>query len=374
MLQLSTMNETSGETLENNPNKKKIIIWSVVAAIVVLALLIVVGSFSGLIGARVATGLPFKINGPDELVPGRTANVSWDTSPENQQQYPNEKIEFCKGQLFGDKCITLNASTANDGEALIFVPNNISKGSGYLRLTARNRSGVLNTGYSMARNVNVAAAGQAQDSTIAPANVGGGAIGALTAVGPRIGVNRGGTYTVILPEPSVTKKIEVCQQGGRCYTVASSVKGSSARIKIPGIAVGARADLKVSERGANELLTGRILFRRALLIKAEQIQSGGDSGGSGGGGGGSSSGGSSSSSNKQTSSSSATPQVAAAEFIVPVDDEQVELGSDVDVRVKLTEIAGSNLKCQQWKINGRYITESDWEDGQSPDKSAGACN
>jgi len=360
-----------------NGKKKQIIIWSIVGGIVVLGLLILAGTYSGLLGARLAPGLPFNINGPDELVAGQPAIVSWDTSPENQQQYPSEKIEFCRGRFFGERCVTLNADTTNDGEALVFVPN-VSPGSGFLRLTARNRpGGDLLPRASMTRPVRVVAGNRtAQRSVIAPANVGGGSISTLTAAGPRVGVERGGTYTVILPEPSATKKIEVCAQGGRCYAVASSVRGASAQIRIPNIPVSTRAYLKVSERGPDGLLTGREFFRRALLIAAArprpvaQQDDGGDGGGGGGGGGGGSSDDGGGDSNQQPTP---TPQVAA-EFVVPVDDEQLAANSDLDVRVQLTEITGTGLGCQQWKLNGQIITVNDWEGGQSPDLSAESCN
>ncbi|MAF80599.1 hypothetical protein CL628_01150 [bacterium] len=282
--------------------KKRIGVWVLVAVVLVVVLgIVALGSYSGLLGARFAPGLAFNITGPDELVAGFPAIVTWDTSPESQQKYPSEKIEYCQGGLFGDRCVTLNSDTTNDGEALVFVPASATK-SGYLRLTARNRpGGDLLPSISSTRRIKIVAGDSSQQSAVTPVNVGGGAISTLTAAGPRVPVEAGTTVTVVLPEPSKTKKIEICKHGGRCYTLASSASGSSAQVRIPTIGTGS-AFLKVSERGANGILTGRVFFRRALTLvvarpqptlrptlSPPQEQSGGDSDGDDSGGGGGSS-------------------------------------------------------------------------------------
>lgn len=268
-------------------------LWAAgVAAIVLLAIIDVYGSY---LGARFLPGLAFKINGPDELTAGEAAIVSWDTSLENQQKYPSDKIEFCRGNLFGQECVILNADTTNDGEALVFVPN-IGPGRGYLRLTARNRpGGDLLPRISGTRPVRVVGRDASATRTIGPANVGGQTLSTLTAAGPRVRVEQGGEYIVLLSQPQVTKKVEVCTgagQGEQCRPLVYSARGESTPVKIPTAFLGL-AYLKVLERSDTNQLTGRELFRRALLIERPSVQqiavsqpeadSGGDDGGDDGG-------------------------------------------------------------------------------------------
>lgn len=200
--------------------------------------------------------------------------------------------------------------------------------------------------------------------------VGGGkTIEKLSSTGLRSVVKQKGVYLVTLPVSENAKKVEVCQTKGTratCRTVAGNVKGTEVQINVPSLPAGP-AFLRVTERDASGAITGREVFRRNLTIlavanKATEENGGGGSGGGGGGGGGSSGG------NNQG------PSVPSAEFVVPVDDEVVTANVDMDTRVKLTDVGASNLSCQEWILDGKTLTNSDWVDGQSPDLSEGACN
>lgn len=117
--------------------KTKQLVFVGVAAVVLALAIILVGAYSGFLGARYAPGLKFAILGPDILIAGDKANIAWDSSPENYAAYPEEKIEVCKSKIFGKQCKTLASSVTNQGKATVNIPANIPLGASYLRLTAR---------------------------------------------------------------------------------------------------------------------------------------------------------------------------------------------------------------------------------------------
>lgn len=100
------------------------------AALLVAALAVFSGFSSSYLGTRLVSGLKFGIHGPDVLIAGEPAVVRWDVSTENLARYPAEKIEFCRGELFGEACTTLNDATPNDGEATVLVPSTLRSASG----------------------------------------------------------------------------------------------------------------------------------------------------------------------------------------------------------------------------------------------------
>jgi len=108
------------------------------AAALLVLLFILAGVYSSFLGARYATGLKFNILGPDVIIAGDKANISWDSSPENFAAYPTEKIEVCKSKIYGRQCKTLASSVSNKGKATVTVPKNTPLGASYLRLTARS--------------------------------------------------------------------------------------------------------------------------------------------------------------------------------------------------------------------------------------------
>ena len=100
------------------------------------------------LSARVGQGLRFQIQGPKKVNPKERVNITWNLSPENQVAYPFEKIELCRGKLFGSSCTTLIASAPNTGSATVVIPADYKPGQVYLRLTARNVDNVLLPGKS----------------------------------------------------------------------------------------------------------------------------------------------------------------------------------------------------------------------------------
>ncbi|MCE9642848.1 MAG: hypothetical protein K8Q97_00830 [Candidatus Andersenbacteria bacterium] len=109
-----------------------------------LLLIVLIGFFSQYIMTRVAPGLSFHILGPSTLQIGSKATITWDTSPENRAKYPMEKIEFCSDKS-GKDCIVLALSVPNNGKATVAIPK-LNVGKGYLKLSARDTSGVLANG------------------------------------------------------------------------------------------------------------------------------------------------------------------------------------------------------------------------------------
>lgn len=111
-----------------------------VAAVIIILVVAIPGPY---IGLRYAPGVPFTIVGPDVLIQGEQAVVVWDSSPENTAKYPADKIELCPFKYVDRGCITINASTQNDGSAQVGIPSTVEPGSYYIRLTARNAQGEL---------------------------------------------------------------------------------------------------------------------------------------------------------------------------------------------------------------------------------------
>ena len=114
---------------------------SLLAGLLVIAL---IGIFSQYIMTRVAPGLSFHIIGPSSLQIGSKATITWDTNPENSAKYPMEKIEFCTDKN-GKDCILLASSVPNNGKATVTIPK-LNVGKGYLKLSARDTSGLLVNG------------------------------------------------------------------------------------------------------------------------------------------------------------------------------------------------------------------------------------
>lgn len=353
-----------------------------------LLVLLFAAAFSSTLGSRAlnpASSTYGRYVGPASVAAGQPAVVTWFVSP-GQPAYPSVKIELCRGRLFGQRCVTINPDTPNDGASLVFIPR-LAAGPAALRLTPRRTpQGQLLPRFSIAGDVTVV--GRSSARTIGPANVGGGAIFSLTPAGPRVAVSQGTSYDVFLPDPITRKKVEICWRDGardRCRTLATAAVGASAHVTMPTIPPG-RAYLKVSERGDNGLLTGRIFYQRALLVTPPRLaqqprDNGGDSGGGdsgGGGGGGESRGGGSGQGDASGTAPTppvAPPQVAgaSAQFTLPTDGSAYDANANLDVWVLLTETSSSRLRCQQWLLDGRTLTSVDWVGGQSPDLSDGPC-
>lgn len=122
--------------------KKKL--WWILGGVLAVLMLMFAASYSIFLGARYAPGLRFKILGPSSLVTGTKATITWDSSPENYSANRLEKIEVCKTNLFWPrKCTLLASSVPNKGEAIVNVPKNLFTGIGYIRLTARLKTGIL---------------------------------------------------------------------------------------------------------------------------------------------------------------------------------------------------------------------------------------
>lgn len=342
-------------------------------AVLFVIVVLIVSYYAGFLGARFAPGIRFQILGPDTVVAGKTAIVTWDTSPENQARYPSDKIEFCRSRIFGQDCVTLNPDTTNDGEALVFVPR-VPAGAGFLRLTARSRpGGELLPVISSTRPITIVSAQPSAVGEITPVNVGGGVISTLSPAGPRISIAQGGKYVVVLPEPSKNKKVEICSQEkeSRCRILAASASGGSVPVTIPSGQELGRAFIKVSERGTDGKLTGRVFYQRAVLVGAasapaavavaESTEAGGDGSGDGNG-------------STSVAESSPSTVTAAAQFIEPANGAIVPVaGESLNVKVKLIELTTDQLRCQQWKLDGVLVQPSDWISPYSPDLSAGPC-
>ena len=244
---------------------KPVLFFSVSVGVAILAIL--AASYTAFLGARVAPGTKFRILGPDTVVAGRVHIVQWDISPRAIWQYPSEKIELCRGRLFGVRCVTLTPDTPNDGAARVAIPRNFPVGTAYLRLTARSIRGALFASRSAARPI-----------TVQPAR-------------PRaIGGSRVPPQPVPPPEP---------ESGG----------------------------------GGG---------------------SGGDSGGGGGG-------------------SPPLVATASAVFLSPLAGDRPSANGSLLTQVRLRWQEGNEPSCQEWKLDGRTLTTSDWLGGQSPDLSDGPC-
>lgn len=135
---------------------RRYFVVSVLGAIFGVGILAIVGMYGSLLSVRVAPGLRFQILGPSQLVAGQATSVTWNTSPESRAKYPHEKIEICRHKLFGRGCITLLMRTLNNGQARVVIPN-IASGSGFLRMTARDKSGKLLPAISTIRPVRLVA-------------------------------------------------------------------------------------------------------------------------------------------------------------------------------------------------------------------------
>lgn len=352
-------NLTSTEGDRGSPlSGRRWILWTSLA-VVVLLLLIVLGLYSGLLGARVFPGAKFAVLGPDTLVPGQPAVITWDVSPENVTRYPTEKIELCRGQFFGQQCIVLAAITPNDGHEIVRVPTPLPTGTAYLRLTARaTRTGGVLPNRSSARLVTITQA------------VGGGSGTIINADGPRVSVRQGERIVVALPGASAKKKVEVCwSEGGRsrCRILAVGASGSQVALNIPPHIPRGAAVVRVTERHPDGQL-GTVLFQRPVFVKEQPSRVAEDDGGGGGGGG--ESGSQGSGGGDQPAPPGPLPR---AEFIVPESGEVVPANVALDVRLKLTETSRRTLTCQQWFLDGVPLPPNDWEGGQSPDLSAEPC-
>lgn len=168
---------------------------------------------AALLQTRVAPGLPFRILGPDTLIPGQAATITWDTSTEGARKFPREKIEACTGPAFGVGCTTLAADTPNDGDAAVIVPGSLPKGKAYIRLTARGPGGTLLAHLSSSRAVTVAAATER-------------ALIAGTRVSLRWHATNPGQYPTV--------KIESCVGKQRCTPIAHAVRNTgSATVRLP---------------------------------------------------------------------------------------------------------------------------------------------
>jgi uncharacterized membrane protein YgcG len=355
-----------GIELGSKPRKRWV--WWLVGGAVVLVIVGGLASrYGSELGARVRPGASFRITGPDTLVAGSTAVVTWDLSPENQQQYPTEKIELCQGSLFGQRCTVLAGSTANDGEAAVAVPATLKKGKAYLRLTARSQDGrqVL-ASRSAAIPVTIDSSGTPA-GVIRPAEVGGNVLPLTGPTGPRLKIAAGQKYTVVLPGPGVTRKIELCQTvrgSERCQILAAKASGKQASVTIPRSYTSGKGHIKVSERRPDGSVGG-VLYRRAVEVgkPVEEGGSGGDSGGGGGGGGGGDSGGGSGGGGRKVK----------AQFIVPANNDDLTAGVALDVRVRLDGVTLQDLGCQEWLLDNQQILPEQWVEGQSPDLSSGSC-
>ncbi len=135
------------------------------AGVVVLLVALFAMQYSNLLGARYAPGLEFKVLGPDYLISGEPAVITWDTSPEIRKSYPNEKIEFCK-DYNTSSCTVLSPETPNDGKAQVFVPSSMKEQVGFLRLTARTSNGVVGN-RSFVRPINIKYGTTLQPNSIA---------------------------------------------------------------------------------------------------------------------------------------------------------------------------------------------------------------
>lgn len=350
----------------------------VVGGGLLLLVLLAAAIYTPYLGTRVAPGLGFKILGPDTVRTGEPATIVWDTSPD--ARYPNEKIELCRGKLFGQQCVTLLASTPNKGSATVTIPRGVKTGAGHLRLTARDAAGQLVPRLSSSRPVTVAAgSGRA---VISPTNVGGGTLsGVLTPTGPRIGVARDSSYRIILPNATVNKKIELCQGPNKCRVLASNAQGSEATIKIPSNLTDGPAYVRVSERGNDGTLTGKITYQRAILVtkpapvvaQRNEGSGGGDSGGGGGGGGNDRGGDNGDGGQAPPSEVPVNPGTAStATFISPVSGATFAAGEPIPVQVHL-QWQDDPFTCQEWLLDGQPIANAAWVNGQSPDSSAGPC-
>lgn len=107
---------------------------------IMVGILVLAGAyaFSEFLGARLGPGEVFRVGGPDVLLIGEPAIVSWEATSAEAAALASVKIEFCSsGGLLGGECVTLNPDTPNDGKAQVFVPSTLSARRGTLRLTAR---------------------------------------------------------------------------------------------------------------------------------------------------------------------------------------------------------------------------------------------
>lgn len=214
------------------------------ALTVVAVLTVLSAAYAPFLGLRFAPGLTFRILGPDTIVAGASAAITWDTSPGNQRRYPSEKIELCQGKLFGVRCVTLTPDTPNDGEARVLIPATLKSGTWYLRLTARSSARKLSPRRTALKRVRVlagvsAASGKklSQRGSAKPAtppsgspyssstdSTGGGETGGGVGVGPtgpaprapsEIPLDRDGRETRDAPSP--TPPPGGTASAGACY-------------------------------------------------------------------------------------------------------------------------------------------------------------
>lgn len=136
--------------------------YSLLAALGVIVFLLIIAALLQTLGIQVRAGIffgsSFGITGPDKLVLGGKAQVTWNTSPENAQRYPQERIDFCTGFFFGQGCVPL-ATVANNGKAEVMIPATLAApgSKGYIRLSAL-KNGRVQPFLSSKRRVEVVAA------------------------------------------------------------------------------------------------------------------------------------------------------------------------------------------------------------------------
>ncbi|MEO6078151.1 MAG: hypothetical protein ABIP54_05170 [Candidatus Andersenbacteria bacterium] len=355
--------------------RRPILLWIGIGVLAVI--IIALGSiYSGLLGARVAPGLRFAITGPNQLIAGQPTTITWNTSTEGQAKYPMEKIEFCTRSFLRARCIVLSSRTPNDGEEIVRVPG-IDPVSGYLQLTAIDSTtnkpiSVISQSKPIQLIANTA---EISTTVITPAEVGGSSLATLSAAGPRISVEQDGRYTILLPSPTIKKKIELCTTPARCLTLTTNITGTSTSIHIPANAHLGSSFIQVTEYTRNRL-PGRVFFKRAVNIIAKQIVSehAGEGSGSNGDGGNNGREGDSNNTSTPTPTTTAIPTTISSDFIVPVNGDTVESTNNLDVRVQLSNTTDADLVCQQWTLNGEVITQENWVPGQAPRVHSQSCN
>ncbi|MBI4022238.1 MAG: hypothetical protein HY372_02680, partial [Candidatus Andersenbacteria bacterium] len=183
--------------------------------------------------------------------------------------------------------------------------------------------------------------------------------------GGRIQVKQGETVTVLLGLPAGSAvKVELCQEGvrpERCRTLAGKVSGKQAVVRIPVSYPIGRALLKAMARDKLGRLTGKVLWRRAVLVtraapankaatqNMEESSGGGGGGGAGGdsGGGGGSGGDAGAGSGGGTGGGSAEPTVNYE--LVSICYE----GADDSLHIRYKPKTGVNIRY-------RVVGESIW--------------
>lgn len=108
----------------------------------------------------------------------------------------------------------------------------------------------------------------------------------------RLAVTRGTVHTVVLPQTIPANKVEICRGLPlRCTVLSAIARGKQVAVRIPVNYPLGRAYIKVTERDLQGRITGKIHYKRAVMIVPQPEPSEDSSGGSSGGGGSSSGGG-----------------------------------------------------------------------------------